>query len=287
MTFKIIVALAVCAVIFVIGFVIDGLLSNMRLELNSYEICDASVPKEFDGFRIAHVSDFHNSEMGEENERLISLLKDAEPDIIVITGDMIDSRNTDVEIALAFAEMIVEIAPCYYVNGNHESRLREYEDFKRELAQVGVTVLENSTAQIEIAGEKITMLGVIDPGFIKENSSDNEELLMKESLDALKPRMDGFTILLSHRPEYFETYVEYGVNLVFSGHAHGGMIRLPFVGGIFAPAQGLFPKYDAGIFSSDGTHMVVSRGIGKTVVPIRINNNPEVVLLVLKSSSEP
>lgn len=219
--------------------------------------------------------------MGNDNKDLIGLLQDAKPDIIVITGDMIDSYDTHVDIAIAFAEKAVTIAPCYYVSGNHESRLGEYAELKAAFDRLGVTVLEDETATISKNGETINIVGVIDPSFKTVYKTDNESAVLDDALAAIKHQDGEYTILLSHRPEMFEIYAKYGIDLVFSGHAHGGQFRLPFVGGLYAPSQGVFPKYDAGVFTDGNTSMVVSRGIGNSSFPIRFNNRPELVLAVL------
>ena len=270
-----VLVIALCLLVWVI-------VSNLRLELNSYTVSTEHVPKGLDGFRIAQVSDLHNALFGEENEKLLAALEKAKPSIIIITGDMIDSRHTDVDIALELAEGMMKIAPCYYVNGNHESRRSEYSELKEGLSELGVVVLEDSSVTFECQGESLTLVGLVDPSFKVDYLVGDEQSVMRAALDELVPT-DGFTVLLSHRPEKFELYAEYGFDLVFSGHAHGGQFRLPFIGGLYAPGQGLFPEYDAGLFTSGRTNMIVSRGLGRTVVPIRINNSPEVVVVELKA----
>ena len=259
---------------------------NKALELNSYTISSDKLPEAFNGFLIAQVSDLHNAEMGKDNEKLISMLKDAAPDLIVITGDMIDSRNTKVDVALDFAEQAVKIAPCYYVTGNHEARVDEYSDLKDGLLELGVIVLEDARAEIELSDKIITLIGVDDPSFQTDYLFGDDETIMKSKLNELTSEDDGYTVLLSHRPELFDTYVESGVDLVFSGHAHGGQFRIPFVGGVVAPNQGVFPKYDAGIYSEGDTNMVVSRGVGNSIIPFRVNNLPEVILIELTTQGE-
>lgn len=271
----------------VIGIILITLIiwvawGNKALELNMYNISSNELPKEFDGFRIAQVSDLHNAEMGKDNQKLISMLKDAEPDIIVITGDMIDSRNTNVDIALAFAEKAMQVAPCYYVTGNHESRVNEYDALKEGLNRLGVTVLEDAKTELVVSGEKITIIGVDDPNF-KMDYLLNDESAIKSKLNELMSEDDGYTILLSHRPELFEAYVDSDVDVVFSGHAHGGQFRIPFIGGVVAPNQGFFPQYDSGIYTKENTNMIVSRGVGNSIVPFRINNRPEVIVVELSS----
>lgn len=250
---------------------------NTALELNSHRITSDKLPSAFDGFKIAQVSDLHNTEIGENNEKLLSMLNEATPDIIVITGDLLDLRNTKIDIALSFSEQAVKIAPCYYITGNHEAYVDEYEEFKDSLIELGVVVLDDAKTEIELSGEKITLVGVGDPSF----SWTDNETLVNDKLNELISEQDGYTILLSHRPELFKTYVKHNVDLVFSGHAHGGQFRIPFVGGVIAPNQGLFPQYDAGIYTEGKTTMVVSRGIGNSIIPFRVNNRPEVVLVEL------
>lgn len=258
---------------------------NTALELNTYAVTSDELPDAFDGYRIAHVSDLHNAEMGDGNEKLLAMLREAEPDMIAITGDMIDSRNTDVEVALAFAEKAMQIAPCYYVTGNHEARVSEYEELKTGLETAGVIVLDDERMELVLSGESITLLGVDDPSFGTDYLFGDSASVVSNTLAEITTKEDGFSILLSHRPELFDTYVEYGMNLVLSGHAHGGQFRLPFVGGLVAPNQGLFPKYDSGLFTEGSTNMIVSRGIGNSLLPFRFNNRPEVILIELRSAN--
>ena len=255
---------------------------NTALEVNEYEIVSDRIPEAFSGFRIAQVSDLHNAEFGEGSEKLIELLSQTDPDMIVITGDLIDSRHTDIEIALEFARHAIKLAPVYYVSGNHEARVREYEDLKMGLAEAGVIVLEDQKVQITREGGSITLMGIDDPSFQEDYLFGDSESVARQAIKDLQNESDGYTILLSHRPELFDSYVDSGVDLVFSGHAHGGQFRLPFIGGLVAPNQGFFPKYDAGQFTEENTTMIVSRGVGNSIIPLRFNNRPEIVVAELK-----
>ena len=255
---------------------------NTALEVNEYEIMSDKIPEAFTGFRIAQVSDLHNAEFGEGNEKLIELLSQTDPDIIVITGDLIDSRHTDIEIALDFAWQAGKIARVYFVSGNHEARVPEYEDLKIGLVKAGTVILENQKVQLTREGESITIMGIDDPSFQEDYLFGDAASVTSSALSELQNESDGYTVLLAHRPELFETYVDAGVNLVFSGHAHGGQFRLPIIGGLVAPNQGFFPKYDAGLFSEGRTTMIVSRGVGNSIIPIRFNNRPEIVVAELK-----
>ena len=276
----------ILSLIALILFILIGwtLWANTALEVNEYEIVNDRIPQGFDGFRIAQISDLHNAEFGERNEKLIQLLSQTDPDIIVITGDLIDSRHTDIEIALDFAQQAVKLAPVYYVSGNHEARVREYEDLKMGLAEAGVVILENQKVQITREGEYITLMGIDDPSFQEDYLFGDSESVARQAIENLQNESDGYTVLLSHRPELFNLYVDTGMDLVFSGHTHGGQFRLPFVGGLVAPNQGFFPKYDAGLFSEGSTNMIVSRGVGNSIIPIRVNNRPEIVVATLFAS---
>ena len=257
---------------------------NNQIKLTEYIITSSKVPESFTCFEIAQVSDLHNAELGEENSKLLELLSEVEPHIIVLTGDLIDSRHTDIEIALDFAGKAAQIAPVYYVSGNHEARVPEYEELKMGLTEAGVTVLENQKVQITRDGESITLMGIQDPSFRTDYLFGDAESISWQAISGLQNESDGFTVLLSHRPELFDVYVDTGIDLVFSGHAHGGQFRLPFIGGLVAPNQGFFPKYDAGRFDEGNTTMIVSRGVGNSIIPFRINNSPEIVVVELKKS---
>ena len=255
---------------------------NTALELNTYTITSDKLPEAFDGYSIAHISDLHNAEMGEDNEKLLSMLRSAEPEMIAITGDLIDSRNTNVEIALEFAKEAMKVAPCYYVTGNHEARVSEYDELKEGLTELGVVVLEDECIELEQDSEHIVLIGVDDPSFDTDYLFGDAKMVMESKLQDLTGEDDRYTVLLSHRPELFDVYVESGVDLILSGHAHGGQFRLPFVGGLVAPNQGFFPEYDGGLYTEKNTNMLISRGVGNSILPFRINNRPEVILIELQ-----
>ena len=259
---------------------------NSALEVNEYEIVSDKIPQSFSGFRIAQVSDLHNAEFGAGNEKLIDMLSQTDPDMIVITGDLIDSRHTDIEIAIEFVRQAIKLAPVYYVSGNHEARVHDYEDLKMGLADAGVIVLEDQKVQITREGESISILGIDDPSFQEDYLFGDAESVARQAISDLQNESDRYTILLSHRPELFDLYVETEMDLVFSGHSHGGQFRLPFVGGLVAPNQGFFPEYDAGQFTENATTMIVSRGVGNSIIPLRFNNRPEIVLGELKVSTD-
>ena len=263
----------ICLLILVIVFIAWIIWSNLSIETSNFTVLSEKLPNSFEGFKIAHISDLHNAEFGENNIKLIEKLREEKPDIIAITGDSIDSRHTDMDITLNFFEQAMEIAQCYFVVGNHESRFEKsvYQSFEARLVELGVIVLHNEVAVIEKNGENIALFGIDDPNFNNDFYNNLEQGVQSEL----------FTVLLSHRPEYFEEYAKNAYDIVLSGHAHGGQFRLPLIGGLYAPRQGLFPKYDSGIYVQDNTTMIVSRGLGNSSFPIRFNNRPELIIIEL------
>ncbi len=272
----VLICTACIVLVSLIAWIIWG---NSALMKSTYIISGNKLPSSFGGFVIAHVSDLHNCRFGKDNENLLNMLREAKPDMIAITGDLVDFRKTNISISMEFIEQAVKIAPCYYVTGNHEARISEYPELKQQLMDAGVTVLNDKCRKIEIAGESINIIGLDDPRFF----SDDQEERVKSKLQSLTPDNGNYTVLLVHRPDMFEIYADAGIDLVLSGHVHGGQFRLPLLGGVIAPNQGLFPKYDAGLFQQDETQMIISRGLCDTVFPPRINNRPELVIITLAS----
>ena len=254
---------------------------NNSLTVGRHTLSPANLPESFSGFRIVQVSDLHNKDF---KGRLIRKISSLNPDIIVITGDIIDSRHTDTDIALKFAENAVNIAPVYYVTGNHESRLKDiYPEFRESLENLGVTVLDCRSVTLEKNGDEIVLAGMNDLTFYGSSTLDENTIVFKEMLNNLgREKGDRTGILLSRRPEIFDTYVESGFEVVLTGHAHGGQIRLPFVGGILTPNQGFFPEYDAGLYQKENTSMIISRGLGNSLFPFRIGNRPEIIVCELE-----
>lgn len=285
---KRLVLMSTAALLFII-WVIWG---NKALTAEKIVIYDSGIPSAFNGFRIVQVSDLHNAEFGRGNNELLEVIEDCRPDIIVATGDIIDSGRTDTLTAALFVENAMKTAPVYYVTGNHEARLLKQggtgkdEYFKLEsiMVNAGANVLHGESVSIERGESEIQIIGIDDPEYLRLNKYAGENRITLSNIDEFI-KEDIFTVLLSHRPELFEEYAESGVNLVIAGHAHGGQFRLPFVGGLFAPNQGFFPRYDSGLYEKNNTKMVVSRGLGNSAVPIRFNNRPEIVVIELNSKS--
>ncbi len=236
-----------------------------------------NIPAGFDGYKILQISDLQNKTFGRRQKALLQKVRQSQPDCIVITGDFLDRHEgrTDVVGAMALIHTLVAYAPVYFVSGNHEHQSGEWETLAEALVKARVTVLDNGKSIIARNGDTITLLGLAD------KSANRCYDLLLHSLMA--GQEDSFNILLSHRPELFEAYVREGIDLVFSGHAHGGQLVIPFLRrGIFAPHQGFFPKYTEGMYERAGTVMVVSRGLGNSSFPFRLFNRPELIELTLR-----
>ena len=256
---------------------------NNDIVTSQIEYRSSKLPLEFDGYKVAHISDLHNKKFGKDQEPLLKELRKASPDIIVVTGDLIDRRRYNLETSMIFINGAVEIAPVYYVAGNHEAWSGEYRDIKSRLIEAGVEILDDRKIEIKKGDSRIEILGLSDPAFLTNNQRKGTD---SSSLERnLKDLADNsvFQILLSHRPELFNIYADENIDLTFSGHAHGGQIRTPFIGGLVAPGQGIFPEYTQGIHKKDKSSLVVSRGLGNSLFPIRIFNRPEVVLVTFKN----
>ena len=253
---------------------------NKALEITTIEVEDSKIPKSFDNFSIIQISDLHDAEFGENQKNLIEKVKEIDPDIIVITGDFIDFSRYNIENSSNFISGVSDSYKVYYVPGNHEAALKSrYEEVQNNLQKAGATVLDNENYKICKDNECINLIGVQDISFI-ENKDKN---ILKNTISELKNE-SLYNILLSHRPNLWETYEKAGMDLVLSGHAHGGQIRLPFNNGLYAPDQGVFPQYTSGANKFGNTLVVISRGLGNSRFPFRVNNRPEIVNIILHSS---
>lgn len=252
---------------------------NNDIVTTNINIENSKIPNSFDKFKILQVSDLHNKEFGKKQEKLLKLTKEVNPNIIVVTGDAIDSRRTNMKIPIEYLSQVAKTYPTYYVTGNHERRINDYNEFEKMLIKSRVKVLNNQYENIKIGNEEISLIGMKDISFIKSKNKNIEYLNILNNIK--KETNNNFTILLSHRPDIIDVYSKSNVDLVFTGHAHGGQIRLPFTDGLFAPNQGLFPKYTSGKFKKYNTDMIVSRGLGNSLFPFRIFNRPELIVTTL------
>lgn len=243
--------------------------------------------------RVVHLSDLHSKEFGEDNYNLFKKIMEQNPDILFATGDMIDSNGKNIDKIIKFLSDINKSVPVLYIPGNNEVRLNNLEEILDKLKRENVRILNNEIISLNINLIDIHILGLVEKqdyksGFLINKakgtySYDGYEKL----LDELEGK-SGLKIVLSHYPENFEavgdkSYSKYKFNIMFSGHAHGGQFILPFIGGIFAPGQGLFPKYYSGLYGNKNK-LVVSRGLGNSGFPLRLFNRPDIVVVDIEEN---
>lgn len=266
-------------ILFILVFIVFFLfLDNNYIVTRNIYIDSKRVPIELNGFKIIHLSDLHSKYFGKKQKRLIEKVKNQNPDIIVLTGDMVERRDYDEEPVLDLAKELVKIAPTYYVTGNHEIWSGKFNSLEKKLKSLGVIVLRNEFKELKVGKSSIYILGLDYPHGKKGDIQEVTDNLMKLNNQVAR---NNFKILLSHRPDLIGLYSAFHLDLVFSGHAHGGQIRLPFVGGLIAPHQGFFPKYTSGLYKNKETSMIVSRGLGNSLFPFRIFNFPEIITVTL------
>lgn len=248
-----------------------------HIKLQTVDIQTRTLPTAFDGLRIVHLSDNHGKEFGQDNEKLLRMVAELEPDLIALTGDLID-RESQLAMVPALAKGLSEIAPTYYVTGNHEWAVHRVNDLKKLLEENGVRVLSNEYEIWEKDGSTLAVAGVDDPnGLLGQKTGDK----LRQEIEA------DYTILLSHR-DTVETYAGWGYDLVLCGHGHGGILRIPLIDkGVLGTDRNLFPEYDGGLVAYEqGGYCFISRGLGSNTVPIhafRLFNRPDLPLLILHS----
>lgn len=246
---------------------------NKHLVVDNFIVQSEKISDDLNGFKIVQISDLHNANFGRDNDKLLTLIKIQNPDIVVITGDFVDSNHTNINKALEFAQKVQEICPTYYITGNHEYWLdeKDLDILFSGLRARGITILENECVNIDKNNSSFILVGLDD-----RNLSDNT--LAK----ILQDHKGEFTVVLAHEPQYISNYSREKVDLVLSGHAHGGQFRLPLIGGVVAPDQGFNPQYTDGEYKINDTTMIVSRGLGNSIIPVRLFNYPEIVCVELK-----
>lgn len=254
---------------------------NNSIVLTSIEIENDRLPMQFDGFKILHISDLHGKFFGPNQRGLIKIIGNSKPDLIVFTGDLVDSNHYDEAAGISLLSHAVKIAPVFFVTGNHEWQAGTFDELQRKLVRVGATVLADTNIPINRKDEAIYILGIDDISKNRGRYGFNDILNTSISNAVGDLSRDDFKILLAHRPELISIYSSFDIDVVFSGHAHGGQIRLPFIGGLVAPSQGFFPKYTAGVYKVNNTIMVVNRGLGNSIIPQRVFNRSEVILVTL------
>ena len=300
--FKIIVLL------FAIFFVFNIIL-NKNIFVRKYKVKSSKITDKLDGYKIVQITDVHSVRNEIEFEKIINKIKKQEPDLICVTGDLIDAEyylsqnnlyenkkiNQIEELTVKFMKELKEIADIHYIYGNHEMMLLddpENNKFKKDLEELGVEILNNKIEVLEIDGERINLIGIQDPAtlykdekyaYIKGNNKNKVQAILNDLfLEIPEENRNKFTILLSHRPEYFELYDKYNIDLALTGHTHGGIVKLPIINGIYAHPQGWFPEYSYGIYKTNDFSMIISGGIGYSKLPIRIFNPPEICTITLE-----
>ena len=267
------------------------LLGNYRLSVSRYDLSLKGLPESFSGTRIVQISDLHDASFGPGNQRLLKRINALKPDLVLVTGDLISSGDKDFSPALALMTGLAkQYATCFSL-GNHEQIHAwfmgdELPDFLKKMEALGIHVLDNSRMEWKIGDETVDISGYSsDLSFYSDadvlassgiSVSDPAPLLMKLG----KPG-GRFQILMAHNPDYFQSYAAWGADVVFSGHMHGGVVRLPYVGGLLSPSREWFPHYDAGLFRQGDAVMIVNRGLGNSVIPVRVFNPPDISLITL------
>ena len=260
-------------------------ISNNIIKIKKYKINNMKIPTEFNGYKILHISDVHSKIYGEDNEILLKKVSEINPDCIMMTGDIIDKREKDIEGFVKMYHKLYSKFPTYYAIGNHERQLG-YENYRRYielLKSENVKVMRNGSTKIEKNGEKLNLFslkfrGNMQPKYLTIAKREEFVKYMKEKLGEINKK--EYNILLSHDPENFEMYEELKIDLVLSGHLHGGLIR-PFGITVFSPRRKFFPKYAYGRKKLNDTEIIISAGLGKASIPIRLFNRPELVEITL------
>lgn len=252
--------------------------SREDLEISRYEVNSQKLPESFDGFKIVQLSDLHGAEFGEDGMGLVEKVKELEPDIIALTGDFVTDEG-DLAAVKKLAGRLTELCPVYFVSGNHEFGSGLAIKVRNILERAGVKYLSNEYLTISRGEDEILLGGVEDPLAYADMLSPDE---LAQKMNDAAP--DAFKILLGHRNYWMTEYPELPVDLIFCGHAHGGLIRIPGVGGLIGTDRRLFPDFDAGQFNNGRYTLIVSRGLGNSVPIPRIFNRPEIVCVELSSA---
>ncbi|MBQ9415210.1 MAG: metallophosphoesterase [Clostridia bacterium] len=255
---------------------------NQKLTVANITVFHPEIPAAFDGWRFVHLSDLHSASFGKNQKRLLEVIDALHVDMALLTGDLFDRRRTlrvrDMKPTLTLFRELASRMPTVRVDGNHETRSPVGDRFRCEAAKTGVVDITGRVLPLKKGGEQIMLIGVPD---VSAYADDDERF--RERLHELKEEAgSGFSVTLSHRPQYLPDYVLEELPLVLCGHAHGGQVRLPFVGGLYAPEQGVLPRYTEGRYRVEHTQMIVSRGLGNSGFPVRVFNRPELGVITLK-----
>lgn len=265
------------------------------IEIASYEVQNRKIPKVFNEFKIVQISDLHNRSFGIDNDILLEKIDKLKPNIICITGDLIDSTNKDFSIALKLIDELSRKYQVYNIIGNHEQKVminkykELYKDYFKQLKSKNIISLENEKVKIQIGNDFINIYGLVVPykyyPYLFNKNYKNKKLgFNKNDIEKQLGKINNkeYNVLLAHTPFFFEGYSNWGADLVLAGHVHGGIIRLPIKGGLLSPNREFFPKYDLGEYNIDKSTMILTKGLGGSRMIPRVNCKPEIVEITLK-----
>lgn len=261
---------------------------NNTIELSYYEMSSQKIPSSFNNFKILQLSDLHSKTFNDNNEYLIKKIDAENPDIIVMTGDMINNKDENYITFSLLASYLGKNYDTYYILGNHEENLEDHEKehLKNILENLNITTLYNKKISLKHNDDIINLYGLcFDMMYYKKPYKLKKDFDIIENKKLLgPPNINLYNILLAHNPLYFKVYSEWGADLVLSGHIHGGIIRVPFIGGLLSPERKLFPKYYSGKYTINDSKLIVNRGLGNTKIKLRMFNKPEISVITLKST---
>lgn len=271
-------------------FLVELYIDSNVLTTTEFIIKNEKIPIKFDGYKILHLSDLHSKSFGIKNDKLIEKINLINPEIIVMTGDMVNCNDTNFDNFFELVKVLVKKYKIYYIVGNHEQNMKKVNknviiDF---LKSNGVKVLDNEKVELVKGDEKINLYGLwCNLRYYSAKTEGVKEDFTLETIEKIMENVEmnkeEYNILLAHNPNFIESYAAWGADLTLSGHIHGGMVRIPFIGGVFSPDTLLFPKYDSGLYNVSGKQLIVSRGLGKGVRGFRFFNRPEINVITLKS----
>ena len=285
--------LIICGIIAILAILV---IIEVVYELNTfvitrYQINTGKLDADRKGVKIAYLSDLHNHEYGKHNEKLLGAISDEKPDLIILGGDMIVAKGKkEYSETLEFVKKLPQIAPVYYGCGNHEKRMREqvekygdaFEIYTAALEEAGIVYLENGNVSVECNGQKLKIAGIDLP--ISCYRRPRNHKLALEEIKECDPQLgsDNYQILMAHHPDYAKIYHDWGADLALAGHFHGGVARLPKIGGIISPQVDILPKYSGDCYPIEDGHIIVSKGLGTHTVNLRFWNRAELIMIQLE-----
>lgn len=290
MKVKILISVCIIAAICAVCVFIEIVRENYTFTVTHYDLNTSKLEKDM---KVVVLSDLHNCSYGENNQKLLEAIRKEQPDLILVAGDILVGREeVPTTVAKHFMHDVTGIAPVFYANGNHEQRMKEepetygttYEDYKCEITEAGMTLLENETATLSWGEDWVNIRGIEIPMKCYKKLSKGK-LSQKEIIDRIGVAdKEQFEILIAHNPVYAKEYATWGADVVVSGHLHGGVVKIPFWRGVISPQIKLFPKYSGGHYKVKDSDLIVSRGLGTHTIKVRLFNEPEVVVLHIKGT---